>query len=141
MYISFITAFEVEVVSNTYKIICNERWLYDARIMHKHMDLHLIDLLEKKKIDHVIEYLKHPQQLYTTVLRQLIAGKIPNVEKEWTKFKNQLKDAVKKAVLATNGVNKGLAQTFVNQLRDEFSEGSLQSDIYHRHFPSIAQVI
>jgi hypothetical protein len=98
------------------------------------MDLHLIDLLEKKKIDQVIEYLKHPQQLYTTVLRQLIAGKIPNVGNEWIQFKNQLKDAVKKAVLATNGVNKGLAQTFVNQLRDEFSEGSLQSDILSSAF-------
>ena len=78
--------------------------------------------------------MKSIKKFYGIVLRRLIAGKIPNVGKEWTKFKNQLKDALKKAVLATNGVNKGLAQTFVNQLRDEFSEGSLQSDILSSAF-------
>jgi hypothetical protein len=40
-----------------------------------------------------------------------------------------VKDAVKKAALATlDGTNKELAQTFVDKLRDEFSDGLLQSD-------------
>jgi hypothetical protein len=106
-----------------------EKVLFDARIMHTHTDLHLIDLLEKNKIVQVLDYLEYPREFYGIVLHRLIAGKIPNVEKEWTKFKNQLKDAAKKAAQALNGVNKGLAQTFVDKLRDEFSEGSLQSDI------------
>jgi hypothetical protein len=102
--------------------------------MHKHMDLHLIDLLEEKRIDQVLDYLRDPKRFYTIVLHRLIAVKIPNVEEEWILFKSQLKDAVKKAALATNGVDKGLAQTFANQLRNEFSEGRLQSDILSSAF-------
>jgi|688.fasta_scaffold346530_2 hypothetical protein len=132
--LSPITAFDEEVVTRTFKIICNERWLFDARNMHKHMDLHLIDLLEEKRIDQVLDYLRDPKRFYTIVLHRLIAVKIPNVEEEWILFKSQLKDAVKKAALATNGVDKGLAQTFANQLRNEFSEGRLQSDILSSAF-------
>jgi hypothetical protein len=99
------------------------------------MDLYLIDLLEANQIDQVLDYIRDPKTFYTCVLRRLIALKVPNVandvsnEGEWTRFKRQVKDAVKKAALATlDGTNKELAQTFVDKLRDEFSDGLLQSD-------------
>jgi hypothetical protein len=121
-------AFEEEMVAKTYRKICNERWIHEARIMHKYMDLYLIDLLEDNQIDQVLDYLRYPKILYACVLHRLIALKAPFVEVEWSRFKSQAKDAVKKAALATLNVNSGFAQTFVNKLRNEFSDGVLQSD-------------
>ncbi|EFX63171.1 hypothetical protein DAPPUDRAFT_268971 [Daphnia pulex] len=91
------------------------------------MDLHLIDLLEENQIDQVLDYIKDPKHFYACVLRRLISLKVPDVKEEWSRFKSQVKDAVKQAALATFNVNSGLAQTFVNNLRDEFSDGGLQS--------------
>ncbi|EFX76005.1 hypothetical protein DAPPUDRAFT_322835 [Daphnia pulex] len=120
------SSFEEEMVAKTYRKISNERWIHEARIMHKHMDLYLIDLLEANQIDQVLDYIDDPKTFYTCVLRRLIALKVPNVandvsnEGEWTRFKRQVKDAVKKAALATlDGTNKELAQTFVDKLRDD----------------------
>ncbi|EFX65300.1 hypothetical protein DAPPUDRAFT_264900 [Daphnia pulex] len=121
------TAFEEEMVTKTYRKICTERWIHEARIMHKYMDLHLIDLLEENQIDQVLDYIKDPKHFYACVLRRLISLKVPDVKEEWSRFKSQVKDAVKQAALATFNVNSGLAQTFVNNLRDEFSDGGLQS--------------
>jgi hypothetical protein len=91
-------------------------------------------MLEKNQIDQVLDYLRYPKILYASVLHRLIALKAPNVEVEWSRFKSQVKDAVKKAALATLNVNSGLAQTFVNELRDEFSDGVLQSDVLSSAF-------
>jgi hypothetical protein len=92
------------------------------------MDLYLIDLLEENQIDQVLDYIKDPKHFYACVLRRLISLKVPDVKEEWSRFKSQVKDAVKKAALATLNVDSKFAQTFANQLRDEFSDGLLQSD-------------
>jgi hypothetical protein len=121
----FFAAFENEMVQRTFQGIRNERWLYDARIMQKHKDLYLIDLLEKNQLDQVLDYLRYPQRFYADVLHLLIAQKVPNLDEEWKSFKNRLRDAIKKA--AAVEVDKERAQTFVDQLRKEFLYGYLQS--------------
>jgi hypothetical protein len=123
----YFLAFEKEMVKRTSNRIRNERWLQDARFMHKHLDLHLVDLLEKKKTSEVLEFLRNPKHLYDVVLGQLIAQKVPKVDEEWATFINHLKQAITNAALATNVV-KGRAQTFVGQLRNEFLNGYLQSE-------------
>jgi hypothetical protein len=123
----YFLAFEKEMVKRTSNRIRNERWLQDARFMHKHLDLHLVDLLEKKKISEVLEFIGNPKPLYDVVLGQLIAQKVPKVDEEWATFINHLKQAITNAALATNVV-KGRAQTFVGQLRNEFLNGYLQSE-------------
>jgi hypothetical protein len=89
------------MVTKTYRKICTERW--------------------------VLKNLRAPKTLYKFVLHRLIALKVCDVNEEWLRFKSQARDAVKRAALATFNVNSGLAQTFVNNLRDEFSDGGLQS--------------
>ena len=56
------------MVKKTSNYIRNERWLQDARFLHKHMDLYLIDLLEKKQISAVLACIKNPQKWYQIVL-------------------------------------------------------------------------
>ncbi len=91
------------------------------------MDLHLIDLLEREKTGKVLDYICNPKTFYADVLHLLIAQKVPNIDDEWKTFKNHLRDAIKKA--AAVEVDKKRAQTFVNQLRKEFLDGYLQSEI------------
>ena len=121
------TAFEKEMVQKTFQGIRNERWLYDARIMQKHMDLYLIDLLEDELLDQVLDHIGKPKKFYEEVLHRLIAKKIVNVDNEWQSFINHLKQSITKA--AAVEVDKGRAQTFVDQLRKEFLDGYLQSEI------------
>jgi hypothetical protein len=122
-----LTAFEKEIVLKTFKGIRNERWLYDARFMQKHMDLYLIDLLlEDQQLDKVLDHIGNPKEFYAEVLHRLIAEKIVNVDDEWQSFRNHLTQSIAKA--ATVQVNQGRAQTFVDQLRKEFLEGYLQSE-------------
>jgi hypothetical protein len=122
----FSAAFENEMVKRTYQGIRNERWLYDARFMQNHMDLHLIDLLENEKLTKVLDYMGNPQRFYTDVLHLLIAQKVPNVDDEWETFKSCLRNAIYKA--AAFEVDKQRAQTFVDDLRKEFLDGYLQSE-------------
>jgi hypothetical protein len=114
------------MVQRTFQGIRNERWLYDARFMRKHMDLHLIDLLERKKLDQVLDYIGNPERFYADVLHLLIARKVPNIDEEWQSFRNHLRDAIKKASAVK--VDKKRAQTFVDQLRKVFLDGYLQSE-------------
>jgi hypothetical protein len=95
--------------------------------MQKHMDLHLIDLLEREKLNQVFDYIANPQRLYADVLHLLIAQKVPNIDNEWESFKNHLRNAIKKAVAVE--VDKERAQKFVDQLRKEFVYSYLQSEI------------
>jgi hypothetical protein len=114
------------MVQKTFKGIRNERWLYDARFMQKHMDLYLIDLLEDELLDQVLDHIRNPKEFYAEVLHRLIAEKIVNVNDEWRSFNNQLRESIEKAA-AVQG-DKGRAQTFVDQLRKEFLDGYLQSE-------------
>ena len=116
------------MVLKTFKEIRNERWLYDARIMHKHMDLHLIDLLENQKVSEVLENIRKSKRFYADVLQQLISQKVPSVKKKWQSFLSQMKHAIEKAALATLEVDCAIAQNFVDQLRNEFLKGNLRSD-------------
>jgi hypothetical protein len=115
------------MVQRTFQGIRNQRWLYDARFMQKHMDLHLIDLLERNELDQVLDCIRNPQTFYADVLHLLIAQKFPNLDEEWQTFRNHLRYAIKKA--AAVEVDKERAQTFVDQLRKEFLDGYLQSEI------------
>jgi hypothetical protein len=100
------------------------------------MDLYLIDLLEKKhlkkprkkQISAVLDCIKNPQKWYQNVLTQLIAEKVPNVDEEWIHFINHLEQAIKNSAMANMRVDKDRAQTFVDQLRNEFLKGYLQSE-------------
>jgi hypothetical protein len=122
----YLTAFEKELVQKIFKGIRNERWLYDARIMQKHMDLYLIELLEDKQLDKVLVHLGNPKEFYAEVLHRLIAEKIVNVDDERQSFINHLRQSIVK--VAAIEFDKGRAQTFVDQLRKEFLEGYLQSE-------------
>jgi hypothetical protein len=114
------------MVQKTFRGIRNERWLYDARFMQKHMDLYLIELLEDQQLDKVLDYIRHPKEFYAVVLHRLIAEKIVNVDDEWQSFINHLRRSIAK--VAAIKVNQGRAQNFVDQLRKEFLEGYLQSE-------------
>ena len=114
------------MVQKTFQGIRNERWLYDARIMQKYMDLFLIELLEDPQLDQVLNHIRHPEEFYAEVLHLLIAEKIVNFDDEWRSFIKQLRQSITKA--AAVRVDKGRAQTFVVQLRKEFLEGYLQSE-------------
>jgi hypothetical protein len=116
------------MVKRTLNRIRNERWLQDARFLNKHMDLYLIDLLEKKQISVVLDCIKKPRKYYHTMLYRLVAEKVPNVDEEWINFINRLKQAIQNAALATMNVDKNRAQTFVSELRNEFLKGYLQSE-------------
>lgn len=111
------------MVLKTFKEIRDERWLYDARIMHTHMDLHLIDLLENQKVSEVLENISESKRFYADVLQQLISQKVPSVEEEWQSFLSQMKHAIEKAALATLEVDCAIAQNFVDQLRNDFLKG------------------
>jgi hypothetical protein len=108
-------AFQKEMVKRTSNRIRNERWLQDARFLHKHMDLYLIDLLEKKQISAVLDCIERPKKCYQIVLYQLIAEKVPNVDEEWINFINHKEQAIKNSALATMNADKDRAQTFVDQ--------------------------
>lgn len=125
MFKFLFTAFEKELVQKTFEAIRNERYLNDARIMQKHMDLHLINFLEEDKLNEALDNIWDPKKFYADVLHQLIAGKVPNVDAEWQSFKTHIRQAIEKAVLAVE-VDRERAQTFVDRLRKEFSEGYLQ---------------
>ncbi len=116
------------MVKRTSNRIRNERWLQDARFLHKHMDLYLIELLEKKQISVVLDCVTKPKNYYQIVLNRLIAEKVPNVDEEWIHFINHLEQAIQNAALATMNVEKDRAQTFVSELRNEFLKGYLQSE-------------
>ncbi len=106
--------------------IRKERWLNEARFIQKHMDLHLIDLLEKKKLNKALDNIHFPKTFYAEVLQRLITQQVPNGDSEWQKFKNHLRQAIDKASMIE--VKEGRAQTFVDQLRIEFLEGYLRSE-------------
>nr|CAH0102501.1 unnamed protein product [Daphnia galeata] len=122
-----ISAFEKEMVQKTFEAIQNERYLIDARFMHKHMDLYLIDLLYQNEVDKVLNNIWDPKKFYADVLHQLIAGKVPNVDAEWQRFKMHIRQAIEKAALEVE-VDRERAQTFVDQLRKEFSKDFFQSE-------------
>ena len=112
-------AFEKEMVQKTSNRIRNQRWLHDARFIHKHMDLYLCDLLEKKKLSQVLDCIRNPKGLYQIVLKQLIAQKVPDVDELWPSYIRHLKRQVEAAALATLDVVNGRAQKFVDVLREE----------------------
>jgi hypothetical protein len=114
------------MVQKTLHGIRKKRWLNEARFMQKHMDLHLIDLLEDKKVDEVLDKIRDPEKFYAEVLQRLIAEQVPNADSEWQNFTDGLRQAIDKAAMIE--VNEGRAQTFVNQLRKEFLKGYLQSE-------------
>ena len=100
-------AFVKEMVAKTANSIRNERWLHDARLMHKHMDLYLADLLVEEKHWMVLDYLKYPKFLYNDVLHRLIAKKVPDVKKEWKNFISDLERLIKEvAKLSLTETNK-----------------------------------
>ena len=90
-------AFNREIMQKTINAIRNERWLHDARFMHKHMDLYLADLLVEGKISEVLDYIRRPHFLYKDVLNRLIAKKVPDVQEEWKHFKINLARLIEKA--------------------------------------------
>ncbi len=115
------------MVQKIFLKIRNERWLHhDARYMQKHMDLHLINLLEDEKLGEALDNIRNPKTFYANVLHRLIAEKVTNVDDEWQSFKKHLGQAIEKA--AKVEIDIGKAQTFVDQLRKEFLEGYLQSE-------------
>jgi hypothetical protein len=121
------------MVQKIFLKIRNERWLHhDARYMQKHMDLHLINLLEDEKLNKALDNIRDPKTLYNDVLHRLIAEKVTNVGDEWEEFKTHLGQAIEKA--AKVEIDIGKAQTFVDQLRKEFSEGYLKSEILGSSF-------
>ena len=115
----FMNAFNREIMQKTINAIRNERWLHDARFMHKHMDLYLADLLVEGKISEVLDYIRRPHFLYKDVLNRLIAKKVPDVQEEWKHFKINLARLIEKAAqLSVTKNNK--CQKFVDVLRNEF---------------------
>jgi hypothetical protein len=128
-FLQLTLAFEKEMIQKAFNVIRNRQWLFDARLMHKHLDLYLIDLLDEQKINEVLYCINQPQSFYAYVLHRLIAQNVPNVEKEWQDFTICLKQAIKKAAVASTEVESGKAQNFVNQLRNEFLKGGLQNEL------------
>jgi hypothetical protein len=55
-------------MTRTFQGLRYEHWLYDARCMQKHMDLHLIDLLERNQLDQALDCIGNPQRFYADVL-------------------------------------------------------------------------
>ena len=129
-------AFEKEMIQRTSNAIRNERWLHDARYMHKHIDLFLAGQLKEEKVSEVLEYIREPHSLYVEVLHQLIASKVPtNVDEIWKNFERYLKRAIKNAVLVALEAKSERAQTFVDELRNEFlKDNSLQSGCLAKAF-------
>ena len=123
----YFTAFEKQMVQKTFEGIRNEQWLHDVRFMQKHMDLHLIYLLEEKKLNEALDNILNPEEFYADVLHQLIAKKVPSVDAEWQTFKTHLGQAIEQAALEVE-VDRERAQTFVDQLRKEFSKSFFQSE-------------
>ena len=98
--------------------ITNKRWIYEARFMHKHLDLYLIDLLERDEVGKVLDYIKKPQELYRNVLAKLIAKEVPkNVAQLWTQFLSHLKTAITTAANVAKQMKRGKAEKFVAQLK------------------------
>ena len=116
-------AFKKEMVAKTSNAIRNERWLHDARFMHKHMDLYLADLLVEEKPSDVLDYIQRPHFLYKDVLHLLIAKKVPDIHEEWENFKSNLIRLMKK-VAKLSATEKNKCQKFVDGLRNEFLEES-----------------
>ena len=127
-------AFEKEMVQKTSNAIRNERWLHDARFMHKHIDLFLADLLVEEKLESVLRYIQRPHFLYKDVLNRLIAEKVPDVKEEWNNFKINLARLIEKAAqLSVTKNNK--CQMFVDALRNEFlKDKGLQSECLAKAF-------
>ena len=116
-------AFKNEMVAKTSNAIRNERWLHDARFMHKHLDLYLADLLVDENVSKVLNYIRRPHFLYKDVLNRLVTKKVPNVHEEWENFKKNVARLVDKvAKLSVTETNK--CQKFVDGLRNEFLEES-----------------
>lgn len=125
---SLATAFGEEMVLRTCENIRSERWLHDSRYMRKHMDLHLVDLLEKEKISLVLALIYKPQPLYLKVLRQLVSQNVPDTTKESSNFSDHVKRAIQRIQFdAADGV-RGIAQRFVCSLQNSFSKSSLKSE-------------
>ena len=123
-------AFEKELVQRTSNAIRNERWLYDAKIMHKHIDLFLADMLMEKKRDikEILQFVLQPRFLYGDVLQRLVTQKVPDVRQVWNNtFKKCLMDAIEKAIHASVHVRSGRAQKFVDDLREQCTR-SFQSE-------------
>ena len=128
-------AFEKEMLQATVNRIRNCLWLHDARLMHKHMDLYLCELLEDRKLQKVLEHIRLPKGLYEIVLQQLIAQKVPNVDELWQSYIRDRKRQIEAAALATLDVVNGRAQKFVDVLRDEFLKNDgLQSECLAKSF-------
>jgi hypothetical protein len=117
------------MIQKAFNIIRDQRWLFDARLMHKHLDLHLLNLLDEQKVLEVLDCIRNPQILYANVLHRLISQNVTSVTMEWEDFAICLKQVIKKAALASTRVESGKAQNFVNQLRNEFLKGGLQNEL------------
>ena len=129
-----VEAFNKEMVQRTNNAIRNERWLHDARFMHKHMDLYLADLLVEEKLKIVLRYIRSPHFLYKGVLNRLIAKKIPDVKEEWKHFKINLARLIEKASQFSLTKNNK-CQKFVDELRNEFlKDKGLQSECLAKAF-------
>lgn len=76
---NFEAASEQQMIRTTSDRLRNKRWLLDARCIQKHMDLHLVGLLEDARTDIniVLQFLWEPKSLHRIVLAKLIARQIP----------------------------------------------------------------
>ena len=110
-------AFEQEMVHCTTNRIRNEKWLHNGKFMQNHLDLYLIDLLENDKVNDVLDLLRYPKKLYTKVLQQLVATKIPAVESEYNKFVNCLKTQIHSSISQSISVKSGRAVFLITALR------------------------
>ena len=129
-------AFVHEMIEKTANGIKNEKWLNDARLMHKFMDLLIANTLmyqqDQDRIQKIIYWIDHPKEFHNRILEELTADTVAttNINEAWNVFTITLKRVIQKAALATDpsaDMNITRAQKFVNQLRIEFSKSGLSS--------------
>ena len=115
-------AFEKKMIQITVNAIRNERWMHDARIMHKHIDLHLISLLEDNELDKVLNYLHKPAGIYDIVLKELIKPHIPVAAEIWQDFVKVLNVCIDNAFMLTANPSKMGNFMVARKLADELSK-------------------
>ena len=114
-------AFDEEIVEIVYKTamrIRQKQWLHDAKLLRKHIDLHLIQLLDKDDVHAVLFLVRSPQKMYNEVMRKLVTESIPNVHDEWSTFTNHLKAQVKLAASSAMTCESDRAKRFVEKLHE-----------------------
>ncbi len=104
-------------------MIREERWLLgDTTLFHCHIDLYLVDLLEKGKIQQVLTLIQHPQDMYAAVFETLVSPTVLTVgHNVWKAFKNYLIKAIMTAAKTVKTISNK-AQTlndFFDLLRNE----------------------